>query len=226
MLSVADFFKRNRIGKFADVQIAGERISFFYHGMIMVSMLLMKTLLLIISSILFFFLAGCASMKPAAFEQPRADGQPPQGEPWLNPVKFFGGRTRSTGVIENRGGRPTKRITTETQGKVKEGLLYIEQDLYPEGGKKNHRAFKLIQVDEHHVDATADDIDGTAHGLLYGNAFSWTFRRKIPGRKFLKHVRMSQNMYLMPGGETMIIRSVIRKYGFVLAQITEQFQKY
>lgn len=172
------------------------------------------------------FFAGCASMKPSAFENPGQQLPAAKAQPRLDPVNFFGGHTKSTGVIENHGGKPTARIVTETVGSLKEGLLYIEQDLYTEGGKKNHRVFKLIRVDEHHVDATANDIDGTAHGLLYGNEFSWTFRRKMLGRKFIKHVRMSQNMYLMPGGETMIIRSVIRKFGFVIAQITEQFEKY
>jgi hypothetical protein len=33
-------------------------------------------------------------------------------------------------------------------------------------------------------------------------------------------------MYLMPDGKTLIIRSVVRKFGFVVAQITEQFVKY
>ena len=171
----------------------------------------------IITTSILFFIAGCASMKPAAFEN---------GEPKLDPVKFFGGRTRSTGVIETRGGKPSARITTKTTGKLKDGLLYIEQDLYPEGQKKNHRVFILHQIDEHHVDATADDIDGVAHGLLYGNEFSWTFRRKMANRKFIKHVRMSQTMLLMPDGKTMIIRSVIRKFGIVVAQITEEFQQY
>ena len=173
------------------------------------------SLVITISSLL--SLAGCATMKPTAFEN---------GEPKLDPVKFFGGRTRSTGVVESRGGKPTTRITTKTVGSISNGILSIEQDLHPEGQKANYRVFKLVQVDAHHVDATADDIAGTAHGLLYGNQFSWTFRRKLSNRKLIRHVRMSQNMYLMPDGETMIIRSVIRKYGIVLAQITEQFEKY
>ena len=160
---------------------------------------------------------SCASIKPAAFEMV---------EPKLDPVVFFGNRTRSAGVLENRRGEPTARITTETIGNFKDGTLFLEQDLYPEGGKKNHRSWQLHMIDEHHVDATANDIDGTAHGLLYGNAFSWTFRLKVPERKFIKHVRMQQNMYLMPGGKTMIIRSVIRKFGIVVMQITEQFVKY
>ena len=175
-------------------------------------------LLQIFTAIIFIgSLASCASMKPAAFTS---------GTPKLDPVAFYGGRTRSTGVVETPGGRPSVRITTKTVGTIKDGLLSIEQDLYPEGQQANHRTFRLRQVDEHHVDATAEDIDGVAHGLLYGNTFSWTFRRKMANRKFIKHVRMSQYMYLMPDGKTMIIRSVIRKFGFVVAQITEQFEKY
>ena len=162
---------------------------------------------LIITSGILFLLAGCASMKPAAFNN---------GQPKLDPVKFFGGRTRSAGVIETPGGKPSRRITTQTQGKLKDSVLYIEQDLYPEGGKKNHRVFVLQQIDAHHVNATADDIVGTAHGLLYGNQFSWTFRHTLINRKFIRHVRMSQYMYLMPDGQTLIIRSVVRKFGFKL----------
>lgn len=161
--------------------------------------------------------ASCASLKPAAFAK---------GEPKLEPISFFGDRTRSSGVLENHGGNPTAKITTETTGNLKDGVLSLEQDLYPEDGKKNHRSWQLRRIDEHHVDATANDIDGTAHGLLYGNAFTWTFRLKIADRKFIRHVRMQQNMYLMPDGKTLLIRSVIRKFGIVVMQITEQFVKY
>ena len=176
----------------------------------------MRILQIIIPIAFFFFVSGCASMKPAAFEN---------AGPKLDPVKFFVGHTHSSGVIENRGGKPTLRITTKTDGILKDGIIFIEQDLYPEGGKKNHRSWQLRQIDEHHVDATANDIAGTAHGLLYGNEFSWSFRHKFSERKIIKRVRMSQNMYLMTDGKTLIIRSVFRKFGMVVAQITEQFTK-
>ena len=166
--------------------------------------------------LLLILLSGCAAMKPADFEK---------GAPKGDPVQFFAGHTRSAGVVENRCGKPTARITTETMGIWKDSVLSIEQYLYPEGGKKNHRSWKLSQVDEHHLQATANDIDGTAHGLLYGNVVSWTFRLKMQQRKIIRHVRMSQEFYLMPGGQTMIIRSVIRKFSFVVAQITEEFRK-
>ena len=143
----------------------------------------------------------------------------------LDPVKFFVGRTRSFGVVENKIGNPTARITTETNGVLKDGILYIEQDLSTEGGVKNHRSWSLKQIDSQHVQAVANDIEGTAKGLLIGNHFSWTFRRKLPNRKFIRHLQMSQNMYLADDGQTMIVRSVLRKFLIVVAQITEQFRK-
>lgn len=157
------------------------------------------------------YLTNCISMKPAAFAD--ADKK-------LKPIDFFVGHTRSTGVIENKAGKPNARIVTVTNGIRIDSIISIEQDLFPEGGKKNHRSWKLKVIDEHHLDAIANDIDGTAHGLLYGNNFSWTLRLKLSQRKFIKHLRMSQNMYVMPDGKTMIIRSVLRKFGFVVAQIT------
>jgi hypothetical protein len=176
----------------------------------------MRTLHLLFAAIICLFVISCSSLKPIAFIN---------SEPKLDPVKFFGGNTHSSGVMESRSGKPSTPITTETHGTVKDGSLNIEQDLFPKGGKTNHRSWKLKQVDEHHVDATANDISGTAHGLLYGNYFSWTFRLKVSDRNLIKHVRMSQNMYLMPGGQTLIIRSIIRKFGIIVQEITEEFRK-
>jgi hypothetical protein len=166
--------------------------------------------------LLLLLFTSCASLNPATFASET---------PKLDPVEFFGGRTSSKGVIENYKGKPTDRIITTTEGTVKDGKLFIEQDLMTEGKKTNHRSWSLQQIDEHHVQANSTDMDGTAKGLLYGNAFSWTYRMKLQNRKFIKHVRMQQNMYLMPNGNTLIIRSVIRKFGFTVAQITEQFTK-
>ncbi len=159
---------------------------------------------------------SCASLKPTAFKDNTAK---------LDPVAFFGGNTSSYGVMESRGGKPTIGITTHTKGTVKDGVVYIEQDLLPENGKTNHRSWQLRQIDLNHVEATASDISGKARGELYGNYFTWTFRLKLENRGLIKHVRMSQYMYLMPDGETLMIRSVIRKFGFIVTEISEVFKK-
>jgi hypothetical protein len=155
-------------------------------------------------------------MKTSSFEN---------GQPVLKPQGFFVGSTKSTGVIENRNGRPMKRITTQTEGTLHNGVLSIEQDLVTENGKPNHRSWQIRTVDAHHVEATANDIKGTAHGTLYGNVLYWSFILKLKPGNPLMNVRMSQTMYLEPSGKTMIIRSIIRKFGIVVVEITEQFYK-
>lgn len=166
--------------------------------------------------LLLIVLTGCSTLKPASFSS---------SEPILDPVKFFGGHTHSTGVLEGRSGKPADRITTKTEGVYANAVLSIAQDLYPEKGKPNHRSFILKLTDANHVEATGSDIVGIARGVLYGNYFTWRFRLKIANKGLVKHVNMTQYMYLMPDGKTLIIRSVIRKFGIIVKQITEQFHK-
>ncbi|MBA4165995.1 MAG: DUF3833 family protein [Chitinophagaceae bacterium] len=163
-----------------------------------------------------FILTSCSTLKPKSFSS---------GTPLVDPVKFFGGHTHSTGVLEAPNGKPSDRITTKTTGVYANGILSIEQDLYPEKRKQNHRSFNLKLTDAHHVEATGSDITGTAHGELYGNYFTWSFRLKIADKGLVQHVNMTQYMYLMPDGKTLIIRSVIRKFGIVVKEITELFHK-
>ncbi len=80
-------------------------------------------------------------------------------------------------------------------------------------------------VDEHHVEGTGSDITTRARGTLYGNYFTWSYRMKLGSKGLVRHANMTQNMYLMPGGKTLIIRSIIRKFGIIVTEITEQFHK-
>ncbi len=176
----------------------------------------MRLLFIIFSLGTLFANVGCKTLKPQHFESSR---------PLLRPENFFVGHTKSSGVVETHGGKPSAQITTETQGTLKDGIIYIEQDLMTEGKKKKHRSWKMRQVDAHHVEATANDIAGTAYGHLYGNYFTWKFTLKLAPHNPIKRVRMTQTMYLQPDGQTLIIRSVLRKFGIIVAQLTEEFKK-
>ncbi len=161
-------------------------------------------------------LASCSTLKPTNFSS---------SEPVLDPLKFFGGRTHSTGVIEGRNGKPSNRITTNSTGQYANGILTVTQDLFQENKKQKHRSFEIKLIDEHHVESTGSDISGTAYGEFYGNYFTWRFRLKIAEKGLVRHVNMTQYMLLMPDGKTLIIRSVVRKFGIIVKEVTEQFSK-
>ncbi len=161
-------------------------------------------------------LASCAHMQVADFAGQR---------PLLDPTKFFAGRTRSEGVMENRGGVPKQRVTTTTAGRWEGDTLILEQDLNLGDAKPQHRSWRIRKVDQHHYVATANDMIGSATGEAYGNVFHWDFTLALSPGNPLANVRMSQWMYLQPDGRTLINHSTIRKFGIVAAQVTEQFRR-
>ncbi|MBK0384187.1 DUF3833 family protein [Pedobacter sp. SD-b] len=162
------------------------------------------------------FLASCSSLKPESFQG---------SEPQLDLMKFFAGHTHSSGVMEERNGKPSENIITKTTGTFANGVLNMEQDVIPENSKKSHRSFKLKRIDDHHVESTGSDISGKTIGTFYCNYFTWGYRLKLSGKGLVKHVNIKQYMYLMEGGKTLIVRSVFRKFGVIVTEITEQFHK-
>jgi Protein of unknown function (DUF3833) len=171
-----------------------------------------------------FFLLGaalilnsCASLKVSDFERDR---------PTFEPTAFFTGRTTSLGVMENRGGAPTRTVTTATNGHWIGDTLFIEQDLVLGAAeKRQHRSWRIRKLDAHQYEATANDIMGIARGEARGNAFHWSFTLSLLPGNSLGNISMTQWMYLQPDGETMINHSTIRKFGVLVAQVTEEFRR-
>ncbi|MGI8435629.1 MAG: DUF3833 family protein [Chthoniobacterales bacterium] len=159
---------------------------------------------------------GCSTMQPTQFAQER---------PLLDPVKYFTGATNSSGVMETRGGDPMRRVTTQTDGKWDGSVLLLEQELAFSDGTKQHRSWRIRRLDAHHFEATANDMVGTARGEAYGNCFHWSFTLALSPGNPLGNVRMTQWMYLQPDGRTLLNHSTIRKFGLVVAQVTEQFRR-
>jgi hypothetical protein len=104
------------------------------------------------------------------------------------------------------------------------GALQLEQDLFIGNQAPQHRSWKLRRIDAQRFQGTANDIIGVADGRVTGNSFSWSFSLATKPGNPLFNVRMTQHMYLQPDGRTIINRSMIRKWGFLVAGVTEQFR--
>ena len=148
-----------------------------------------------------------------------------KSEPIFDPIRFFTGRTRSWGVFENRKGEATQRLATETWGRMVNGDLHMEQNLFISNKPRQHRSWRVRRVDARHFEATANDIVGTARGVSQGNSFRWSFTLALKPGNPLFNVRMTQRMYLLPDGTTMINRDTIRKFGIEVAGVTEVFRR-
>ena len=147
------------------------------------------------------------------------------GKPVFAPEIFFGGHTKSWGVIETRGGAPDEVFQSEADGYRPSGNgLTLRQHFTFGDGKIIDRHWRVVKIDEHHYEGMANDVIGTAHGEAYGNVFHWIYTLALtPGNPF-KNVTMDQWMYLQEDG-TLTNRAAIRKLGITVATVTEHFQR-
>lgn len=175
-----------------------------------------RMLVSVVALLLGLLLSGCASLVPHDF----ADAVPR-----FEPDEFFEGPVRSWGVIETRSGKPRRRLRAELLGRREGDAVVVTQDFTYEDGRKQQRVWKIRRLDEHRYAASADDVIGSAIGYASGNAFRWTYTLQLRPGNFLSRVRMEHWMYLLGDGEMMLNRVVIRKFGWIVAQTTEYFQR-
>ncbi len=157
------------------------------------------------------------------------DGSPPPierftgGAPQFDPVRFFTGHVRSWGVIEDRSGGPTGRVTTDCRGDAEgEDGLRMVQRLAMDDGSTQTREWHMRRTGPHSYEATANDMVGVAHGEARGRAFHWEWVLATSPGNPLRNVVMEQWMYLMDDG-AMVNRTIVRKLGLTLIEVTEQF---
>ncbi len=144
--------------------------------------------------------------------------------PVLDPMAFFTGHTRSWGVLEDRGGAPTDWLTTEALGEQADGVLAMHQTIRLGDGTVQHRDWRLHRTSPGRYEATANDMVGTAEGQASGRSFHWRFTIALSPGNPLKNVGFEQWMFLMDDG-ALVNRTVIRKLGVVVAEVTEQFTR-
>jgi hypothetical protein len=171
----------------------------------------MKPLLSVCFALL---LAGCASpLPPTAFANTT---------PAFDPINFWTGHTSSWGVIENVNGDPTSILSTTTDGTPEgAGGLHMVQHVY-RGNEVTERDWHIRRVAPGQFEAAASDVAGTAHGTASGRTLHWTWILETKPGHPLFNVTMDQWMYLADNG-TLLNRTIIRKFGFRLAEISEQF---
>ncbi|HEY0425725.1 MAG TPA: DUF3833 family protein [Rhodopila sp.] len=145
--------------------------------------------------------------------------------PTLDPVAFFSGHTHSGGVIESRSGAPTEWIVTDSLGaQDATGRLRMVQHLAFQDGTTQERTWTMWRSGPHLFMATANDMVGSATGQSNGRIFHWQWvLARAPGNA-LSNVTMEQWMYQMDD-DSLLIRTSVSKFGFILAEVTEQFKR-
>jgi len=173
-----------------------------------------KTLGLIIVFIVGLLASGCS----ATIED--YQGESPQ----LDMASYFNGPLEAWGMFQNRSGKVIKRFHVRMHGQWQDNQGLLDEHFTYADGTTQRRVWTLTKLDQNRYSGSADDVVGQAHGMAYGNALFWTYTMALEVDGTVYHVDFDDWMYMIDQN-TVINRSVMKKLGFTLGEVTLVFQR-
>lgn len=146
-------------------------------------------------------------------------------QPSFNLEKFFHGKIKAWGIIQDRRGNILSKFDAHMVGSWAGNTGRLEEDFsYYDSGKKQRRVWIIKRIDDTHYQGTADDIEGKATGEVFGNAINWHYEMYVPVKDSSYKLKFDDWMWAMNDG-VVVNRSYLKKFGITFAEITIFMQK-
>ncbi len=146
-------------------------------------------------------------------------------EPDFKLQKFFQGRVKAWGIVQNRSGELVQRFEVAIDGSRKNGQLVLDETFtYGVGEGVEKRIWTIEETSVGIYEGGAGDILGKASGKAYGNAMYWTYEMDLPVGDTSYRVTFDDWIWAFDEN-TIINRSYIKKFGLVMAEVTIFMQK-
>ena len=160
-------------------------------------------------------LTGCANIKPQDYQD---------SEPRFVLEEYFTGQTKAWGIFQKRNGLVSRQFQVDIVGEWDGENLILTEDFRFRDGEKSQRVWKIKKFDEHRYEGRADDVEGIAQGVQYGQALQWNYTLLIDVDGKTYKVSMDDWMFLQEDG-VLINRTRMSKFGFKVGEITIVFRK-
>lgn len=164
-------------------------------------------------------LVGCSS--------PQVDRYATE-KPALDLTTYFNGTIDAYGIFTNRSNEVVKRfkVVMKASWVVKDGKRVgtLDEDFFYSDGTTQKRIWTLTETAPGVFTGTADDVIGSAAGMVAGNALNWKYTLALPVDGTVYHVQFDDWMYLMDD-KVMINKAQMSKFGIYLGEVTLAFYK-
>ena len=166
-----------------------------------------------------FILGGCSAPQVERYATEK---------PALDLTTYFNGTIDAYGIFTNRSNEVVKRfkVVMKANWTVKDGKRVgtLDEDFFYSDGTTQKRIWTLTETAPGVFTGTADDVIGSAAGVLAGNALNWKYTLALPVDGTVYHVQFDDWMYLMDD-KVMINKAQMSKFGIYLGEVTLAFYK-
>ena len=160
-------------------------------------------------------LAGCAGVEVQQYAAER---------PAFILEEYFDGEIEAWGMFQKRGGEVVKRFKVAIDASWDAGRGILDERFSYADGTTQQRIWHIRKEADGSYSGRADDVVGTATGKAAGNALQWNYTLKLPVDGKIYQVQFDDWMYLMQD-DVLINRSVMKKFGITLGEVTLFFRK-
>lgn len=140
-------------------------------------------------------------------------------QPALDLREFFDGELIAYGMLQNRGGRMTRRFTATLQGSWQGDTGTLVEHFVFDDGEEQDRTWTLQHLGGGRYTGTAGDVIGTANGSTGGSVFRWNYQLDVPWRDGSIAVTLDDWLYLVDERH-LLNKTAMTKFGFRVGELT------
>ena len=163
----------------------------------------------------FFALTGCAVVDVNTYQDER---------PELRLEEYFNGTLDAWGMFQKRDGTVVKRFKVVIDARWEGDRGVLDERFTYSDGTGQQRVWHITRTGDDTYTGQADDVVGIADGHVSGNSLRWVYTLRLPVDDKVYEVQFDDWMYLQEDG-VMLNRSVMKKFGFRLGEVTLFFKK-
>lgn len=145
--------------------------------------------------------------------------------PVLDLRTYLDGPLTAHGMFTDRSGRVVKRFVVQMTGAWQGDEGTLDESFQYSDGSTQRRLWHLRHLGDGRYTGRAEDVVGEAQGASAGNAFHWTYTLALPVDGRVWNVDLDDWMYLIDE-RTVLNRSVMRKFGLTVGEVTLTFTKH
>lgn len=158
---------------------------------------------------------GCSSTSVKVYQNEK---------PALKLEEYLNGEFVAHGVFTDRSGVVKRRFVVDIIGTWDGSTLTLDESFKYSDGKTQKRIWSIRKTGENTFEGTAGDVIGKAKGESSGNALYWEYTLALEVDGTVYNVQFEDWMYLMDE-KVMLNKSVMKKFGVTLGEVTLSFYK-
>lgn len=160
-------------------------------------------------------LSGCAGVDVSKYREE---------QPELRLEDYFNGTLDAWGMFQKRDGTVVKRFKVVIDARWEGDQGVLDEHFTYSDGTTQRRVWRITRTGEDTYTGRADDVVGVADGRVSGNSLYWDYTLRLTVDDDVYEVQFDDWMFLQEDG-VMLNRSVMKKFGFRLGDVTLFFKK-